>query len=182
MLKKKVCHDRGSFHYTLSRMQDQVVKEKTPQGVVIALKSQVPTETPLHFPKIADIQDADLHAQVERAVKALTIDNVDLGLFQLGKIFEHEIKSFLVRAKERNTFPVTAQDLSKLVLMIECVDRNKVTTKKHLLTLLREQRNERAHGEIPDLEERKRLMQHAPFLADLYIEYIAFFNSKRQAL
>lgn len=62
------------------------------------------------------------------------------------------------------------------------VEYNKVTTKKHLLTLLREQRNERAHGEIPDLKERKRLMQHSPFLADLYIEYIAFFNNKKRAL
>ena len=50
------------------------------------------------------------------------------------------------------------------------------------LTLLREHRNERAHGEIPDLEERKRLMQHAPFLGDLYIKYIAFFNEQQGKL
>lgn len=185
VIKQKVCRDRPAFHYCISRMQEQVLKEQTPQGVRLALKSptpNVPIETPLHFPQTAAIQDLNLRGQVERALKALTIDNVDLGLFQLGKIFEHEIKSFLEAARDRNAFPVNAHDLSKLVFMIECVDRNKITTKKHLLTLLREQRNERAHGEIPDFEERQRLMQHAPFLTDLYIEYIMFFHQKKQSL
>jgi len=63
--------------------------------------------------------------------------------------------------------------------MIDCVERNGIIAQKHHLTLLREHRNERAHGEIPDLEERKKLMQHAPFLGDLYIKYILFFMSKK---
>jgi hypothetical protein len=91
-----------------------------------------------------------------------------------------ELKLFLTTAKNENAFQVTASDLSKLFAMIDCVERNGIIKKKHHLTLLREHRNERAHGEIPDLAERQKLMKHAPFLADLYIEYIIFFNEKRR--
>ena len=145
-------------------------------------KLEVPKITPLHFPQIAQTGDVLLQHELQRAVNMLTIENVDLGLFQLGKLFEVELKKFIEEARHKKTHTVTKDDLSRLVAMIDWVERNKITNKKHLLTLLREQRNERAHGQIPDLEERKRLMQHTPFLADLYIEYITFFSTQRKAL
>ena len=93
-----------------------------------------------------------------------------------------EIRIFLNAAREKGGFDITRKDTNRLVDMINCVDRNKFMSKKHLLTLLREQRNERAHGEIPDLKEREKLMQHAPFLVDSYIEYIMYFREKRKEL
>jgi hypothetical protein len=103
-------------------------------------------------------------------------------LFQLGKIFENTLKVFLLEAQRKGVFAVAERDLQRLASMIDCVERNRVVKKKHHLTLLREKRNERAHGEIPDLVERKRLMQYAPFLGDLYIDYIILFHKKRSEL
>jgi hypothetical protein len=89
---------------------------------------------------------------------------------------------YLNHAKAKNAFPVTSKDLDRLVDMINCLERNKVVTEKHHLTLLREHRNERAHGDIPNIAERQKLMKHAPFLGDMYIKYIALLNDKRQKL
>jgi hypothetical protein len=85
-------------------------------------------------------------------------------------------------AKEKGSYNIVKKDLGRLVDMIDCVERNKIINKKHHLTLLREHRNERAHGEIPNLKEREKLMQHAPFLGDLYIKYITYFREKRKDL
>jgi len=128
-----------------------------------------------------------------RAINNLNIDYVDSGLFQLGKIFETELKAFLIEARSKNSFLVSNNDLERLANMIDCVERNKIITQKHHLTLLREHRNEGAHGDIPNLPERQKLMQYAPFLGDLYIKYIPFLgdlyikyiiliNDKRQKL
>lgn len=135
-----------------------------------------------NFPQVEEVKDDTLRENLTRAINNLTIENVDLGLFQLGKIFENELEAFLKKAKEKGTFTVTTRDLNRLVSMIDCVERNGIIKKKHHLTLLREHRNERAHGKIPNLEERKRLMQHASFLGDLYIEYILLFNKQSEAL
>jgi hypothetical protein len=137
---------------------------------------------PLSFPQINTATDIELKDNLRRAINNLNLENVDLGLFQLGKIFESELKSFLILAKTKNAFPVSSKDLGRLVDMIDCIERNKVITQKHHLTLLREHRNERAHGDIPNLAERQKLMQYAPFLGDLYINYILLLNEKRQKL
>lgn len=182
VLQKKICKDRPRFYYVLSRMNDHVAKEQLPGELWLKLKTTSPDVTPLRFPQIAQVDDVLLQNELQRAVNMLTIENVDLGLFQLGKLFEVELKKYIEEVRKRNIHLVTKDDLARLVAMIDWVERNKITNKKHLLTLLREQRNERAHGQIPDLEERKRLIQHTPFLADLYIEYITFFHSQRKAL
>lgn len=117
-----------------------------------------------------------------RAINNLNIDYVDSGLFQLGKIFETELKAFLIEARAKKSFPVSNNDLERLANMIDCIERNKIITQKHHLTLLREHRNEGAHGDIPNLPERQKLMQYAPFLGDLYIKYIILINDKRQKL
>jgi len=181
VLQKKLLSDAHAVYYVLSCMKDLIERKKTDGNTVCFLKN-ASTESVLYFPQVDHVTDPVLRDQIQRALKLLTIDNVDVGLFQLGKIFEHELKSFLEAARDKCAFSVTSADLACLVAMIDCVDRNKVTTKKHLLTLLHEQHNERAHGEIPDFEERKRLMQHTPFIADLYLEYTLFFYMKRLEL
>ncbi len=73
-------------------------------------------------------------------------------------------------------------DLSKLAFMIDCIERNSIIAEKHILTFLRQVRNERAHGVIPSFEERQALMKQAPYLAGLFIHHTVFLNEKRMEL
>lgn len=180
VIRKTGCLKPTFYHY-LSEMES-IRKSYVDSIVVCKLVEANNENVALHFPQIDATTDTELRDNLKRAVSNLNIDNVDLGLFQLGKIFENELRSFLTLAKTKNAFPVSNKDLGRLVDMIDCVETNKVTTQKYHLTLLREHRNERAHGNIPNLAERQKLMQYAPFLGDLYIDYIILFNDKRQKL
>jgi hypothetical protein len=180
VIKKTGCLKPTFYHY-LGEMEN-IRKEYDGNIVVCKLTTSATPESPLSFNQIETVTDDELKDNLKRAVSNLNIDNVDLGLFQLGKIFESELRSFLTLAKTKNIFPVSSKDLGRLVDMIDCIEKNGVVTQKHHLTLLREHRNERAHGDIPNLTERKKLMQYAPFLGDLYITYIVLFNDKRQKL
>lgn len=172
---------KQTFYRYMSEMEN-IRKEY--EGTVLVCKLIVETqpETKLSFSQVDTIANVELKDNVVRAVNNLNIDYVDSGLFQLGKIFETELKAFLIEARAKKSFPVSKNDLERLANMIDCVERNKIITQKHHLTLLREHRNERAHGDIPNLSERQKLMQYAPFLGDLYIKYIILINDKRQKL
>lgn len=181
-IHKTVSSPRTTFYRYLSEMTS-VKKKKIDGDLYCFLVNKTPVGRPsFKFPQVEEIRDDDLKKLLKNAIRLLNIEDIDLGLFQLGKIFENEIRAFLNAAREKGGFDITRKDIGRLVDMINCVDRNKFMSKKHLLTLLREQRNERAHGEIPDLKEREKLMQHAPFLVDSYIEYIVYFREKRKEL
>jgi hypothetical protein len=172
---KIVSCPRATFYQYLSKMTS-VKKKKVDGDLYCFLVSQTPVAAQsLTFSQVEQIQDDNLRKLLKNAIRLLNIDDVDLGLFQLGRIFENELRAFLNVAKEKGSYDIVKKDLGRLVDMINCIERNKFINKKqyNLTELLREQRNERAHGEIPDLKEREKLMQHAPFLGDLYIEYIA---------
>jgi DNA-directed RNA polymerase delta subunit len=159
---------KPTFYLYLSRMENI---EKEYEGKKLYCRIVLEKIDPsLSFPQIDQMEDNVLKEDLLRVVKNLNIDNVDLGLFQLGKIFENELKEFLLEAHKKRSFVVNSKDLDRLVSMIDCVERNGIIKAKHHLTLLREHRNERAHGKIPNKEERGRLLQHAPFLADMYIQ------------
>lgn len=184
IVKKTGCR-KGTFYRYLDEMEN--VKKVTSGKIVICKLITSSTNELINgvqseYPQIINLNDEELRDNLKRAIKNLNIDNVDLCLFQLGKIFEVELKAFLLKAKDKNIFPVTSGDLDRLASMIDCVERNRVITKKHHLTLLREQRNERAHGHIPNLIERQKLLQYAPFLVDLYLEYIILLNCKRHEI
>lgn len=180
VMKKTGCI-KPTFYQYLSEMET-IRKSQNDSVVICKLVETSKVNEPLSFPQIETATDVELKDNLKRAISNLNIDNVDLGLFQLGKIFESELRSFLKQAKAKNTFLVVNKDLERLVDMIDCVERNKVITQKHHLTLLRENRNERAHGDVSNFTERQKLMQHAPFLGDLYIKYIILLNDKRHKL
>lgn len=180
VIKKTGCL-RPTFYRYLGEMEN-IRKDHERSVVMCRLVNPRQVESNLSFTQIETIIDPELKENLQRAVSNLNIENVDLGLFQLGKIFEMELRSFLTLARLKNSFPVSSNDLDKLVDMINCIDKNGIVKEKHHLTLLREHRNERAHGEIPDILGRKKLMQNAPFLADMYITYIKLFNEKRHNL
>ncbi|MEC8011854.1 MAG: sigma factor-like helix-turn-helix DNA-binding protein [Pseudomonadota bacterium] len=115
---------------------------------------------------------------LERPLSLLTIENVDIALFELGLIFESSLKEFLEKQKAEQVFNVSSKDMSKLVNMIECVVREGVVTKGHHLSTLREERNSRAHGKPPSKEEREELFNKAHYISDLFVRYICFFREK----
>lgn len=146
------------------------------------LRTKAKVTVAMPFPLAETILDLTLKQNIGRAIANLNIDNIDMGLFYLGKIFENELRTFLVEAQSAGIYVVSNKDLARLASMIDWLERNAIVREKHHLTLLREQRNERAHGEIPDHQERERLMRHAPFLGDLYIKYISLFRQKSEEL
>lgn len=126
--------------------------------------------------------DTTLMARLLRPVSMLDIENVDIALFELGLIFENELKEYLIEARANSVITVVQKDMRKLSTMIDCVVREGVITKGHHLSTLREERNNRAHGNQPTIEERTALFNKAHYLAELFIRYISTFNKLRREI
>ena len=73
-------------------------------------------------------------------------------------------------------------NLTKLNNMIQWIKKYNIVTDAPTLSYLQTMRNERAHGRAPSLEERKRLLESAPWGANLYLTYILLFEKKREEL
>jgi hypothetical protein len=131
--------------------------------------------------------DPTLRESVEKAIQDLTEDDVDIGLFQLGREFEVIIKKCLVKGSEKGKLTLR-QQLSKsptswrLVDMVDCAKANGLITDLGVANMLRQERNNRAHGSRPPLAERRALMNSAQYLAGLYIDYIILFDEYTQKL
>jgi DNA-directed RNA polymerase delta subunit len=113
---------------------------------------------------------------LKRPLDMLTLDNVDIALYELGLLFETSLKTYLKQQKELGKINVSSKDLSKLFMMINCVVREGVVTKGHHLNTLREERNDRAHGDVPSEKERYILFNKAHYIADLFVKYICNFK------
>jgi hypothetical protein len=140
----------------------------------------------LAFPQVITIIDLTVRMNVERALSNLTEDNVDIGLFLLGREFETVLKAFLVVAYGKGMLTSTPggknPDQLKLVEMIACLRSNNIVTDDAALSYLRQMRNDRAHGGTPTLVERRLLMNNVQLLANLYIDYIKFFDELIRSL
>jgi len=134
------------------------------------------------YPEIAQLNESDLKDNLLRATRLLTIENVDMGLFQLGKIFEYELKRLILQAEMTGQYQIAKKDKSRLFDMIDCAIREEIVGSKHELTYLRQERNESAHGNIPDQDKREYMIQRAQYLAGLYIHNILQFSKKQQEL
>ncbi len=115
---------------------------------------------------------------LKRPLSLLTVENVDIALFEMGIIFESSLKDFLIKKKNDGSLTIHSKDLSRLVNMIDCVVREGIVTKGHHLSTLREERNSRAHGAPPSIQERRDLYNKAHYISDLFIKYICFFREK----
>lgn len=141
----------------------------------------------LEFPQIAKIDNPKVRKDIEKAVKNLSIEMVDMGLFYFGKIFEEQLKEYLLDAQNKNAFDVKKKDLYSANNMISCLERNGielVSSGRYLNTFhfLREERNKRAHGKTPSFEERQKLFREAGFLGDLYLDSIIAIQEHRKLL
>jgi len=181
-VRKEVECLRPTFYAYLSNMKD--IKQYTENGKSYCLfeyqepQNSVDVDSAL----LATCSDLELSNRLKRAINKLNIDEVDLGLFELGRIFENELKDYLVTAKQNSVIQVYRKDTEKLVSMIDCVVRENVVSKGYYLHVLREERNERAHGKIPNLDERKTILNKAHYVAELYIQNIIFFNDQKNKI
>jgi DNA-directed RNA polymerase delta subunit len=182
-VKKEVDCLRPTFYAYLSDMKD--INQYTENGKSYCLFEYQEQQNSVDIDSalLATCSDVELLNRLKRAINKLNIDEVDLGLFELGRIFENELKDYLLVAQQHSVIQVYRKDLEKLVSMIDCVVREKVVSKGYYLHILREERNERAHGKIPNLDERKAILNKAHYIADLYIQNIIFFtNLKNKVL
>lgn len=141
-----------------------------------AEKPAISTISYLDLSPIYLCQENDVIENVIKATDKLNEMDVDIGLFELGRIFENLLRKYLEKSRENKIFDVFKKDTEKLVCMIECIERNKekipVKFKQHHLTILREDRNLRAHGEMPSKLEKQAILAKAPFIVEMYIDYI----------
>lgn len=129
------------------------------------------------FSQVEEINDKNVRAEIQRAIQNLTLDNVDIGLFLLGRQFEVVIKRALIKGSQKGIISLGAglnaePSRWKLVQMVDSAKQCGLISDLGVANLLRQERNERAHGEPPSLEEREALMNSIQYLAGLYIDYI----------
>lgn len=128
------------------------------------------------FPQIKSITNITWRNECERAVEKLTLADVDIGLFLLGRQFDVSMKELLLAAKLRGNPPVADGHIEKLNNRIEWAIKHGFLNDKPTVNLLRNERNERAHGHGPSENERVAIMKSAPFLAGLYLDYIVIID------
>ncbi len=134
---------------------------------------------PLTFSQARDVINHDLRQKILRALSFLDEENVDIGLFLLGKEFEATLKTYLLTANAKDKIPIPAKTPSerwKLDQMINWVRNNGIIMDHAVLNYLRQTRNDRAHGGAPSLTEKRMLMLNIQYLANLYIDYIKLFD------
>ena len=135
------------------------------------------------FPEVSDITTEALRHEVERAVRNLIVDQVDIGLFMLGRAFEQTLKACLTAGIKsgRVSIPQLQDDPAKwkLVSMVDAAKSTQIVQDANALNYLRVERNDRAHGKIPSLQEREALMAGIKPLAGMYIKYIKLLDDQR---
>lgn len=139
----------------------------------------------LQFPQVAEIVTDELRQKIERTLLFLNEDYIDIGLFLLSKEFESALKHYLVAAMGKGRLrvvPVNSPDKWKLQDMINYAKQNEIITDSATLNYLRQERNNRAHGTMPPLEERKLMVENVRSLAGLYIGYIKILDDLQHGL
>ncbi len=138
------------------------------------------------FPQVYSIMTYDLRQTVARTLQFLNEENVDIGLFLLSKAFEDTLKTYLIAAHAKG-IPLTIPGNKKpeklsLAEMVSCVKNSRIITNDAVLSLLRQVRNNRAHGTMPSLAERQLLIKSVPYIAGLYIDYIKLLDDLTRSL
>lgn len=171
-------YNRATAYAYINRM-DFIEKYTVPGSRTIICRMK--GKNTLNFPQIDEIDDQNVRAEIKRAIQNLTLDNVDIGLFLLGRQFEVVVKRTLLRGSQKGKITLSASlatDTSKwkLIQMVDCAKQCGLITDLGVANLLRQERNDRAHGEPPSLDERQALMNSVQYLAGLYIDYIIIFT------
>ena len=170
---------RPTFYSYLSEMKDiRQYKEGNHYFAVLDYKEADPR---IDVDLSAYNLDQTLKAELKRPLSKLTVEEVDIALFELGVIFENKLREFLQAERTKKVLNIYAKDMNRLVDMVNCAVREKVVMEGHHLNTLREERNKRAHGKVPTLQERQRLFNKAHYVADLFVKYIVLFHEKKNS-
>jgi DNA-directed RNA polymerase delta subunit len=169
---------RPTFYRYLSEMKD--IKQFNDQGSYLAVYEFLEESEAITINLGEYHLGEEVMARLVRPIDMLNPENVDIGLFELGLIFEEQLKKYLIAARDQRVISVGQKDLKRLSAMIDCVVREKVVTKGHHLNTLREERNLRAHEHVPSSEEKRKLFNKAHYVAELFVRYISFFDEKRR--
>jgi len=180
LVNKEVPCQRPTFYQYLDRASD--IKQYKEGNSYFAVFEHLEKSSKIDINLGEYNLDSIILARLIRPISMLDIENVDIALFELGLIFENELKDYLIEARTSSTITVQQKDMRRLSTMIDCVVREGVVTKGHHLTTLREERNNRAHGKQPSLEERRAIFNKAHYIAELFIKYISVFNKLRREI
>lgn len=181
-LVKRHGYKRATVYTYLKRVD---VLEKVPVPGSRLMLCRMKGQSRLTFPQIEEVLDVNVKAEIRRAIQNLTLDNVDIGLFLLGRQFEVVIKRALLKGSRKGVITLPAglgSDPAKWKLgnMVDGAKQCGLITDLGVANLLRQERNERAHSDPPSLDERQALMNSAQYLAGLYIDYILVFSKHDQ--
>lgn len=176
LVTKNVKCLKPTFYQYIEKMDDIETEQKGNSIFVMYRHKEVGSRLDLNVHQYKP--SPDLMKKLSRALSKLTLDEVDMALFEFGVLFENAIRDYLVALRKKEPAKVSGNDLSKLAAMIDCAVREKIVTKGHHLNVLREERNNRAHGNIPSKEEREVLYNKAHYIADLFLNYICFFDNE----
>jgi len=139
----------------------------------------------LSLPQVTTIATDGIRQNVERALAFFNEDDVDVGLFLLSKEFEEVLKKCLLVANEKRAlrFPIDlAPEKWRLAQMVDWATKNEIITDSAVPHTLRQARNDRAHGAMPTVGERRLLMNASEYLTGMYIGYIKLFDDWLRAL
>ncbi len=139
----------------------------------------------LSLTQVKTIATDVLRQNIERALSFFNEENVDIGMFLLSKEFEAVLKKYLLAANGKAVLPFPIGVPShkwKLVDMVGWARENEIITDLAVFHYLRQERNDRAHGTMPTIEERRLLMSSGQYLAGLYIGYIKLLDDRLIAL
>lgn len=157
-------------------------REMIANGINSYLASLIDEKIPTRvFPQIAKLPEPAA-TQARDAVEKLTIEEVDIGLFKLGRLFEGTLKEFVKAAEASGAYPVKPVNYDKLAYMIDWAKAQGIIHDPTALHVLRQTRNDRAHEQSPSLEERHVLLSSAGWIAGMYLDYILFFVEQQKLL
>ena len=134
-------------------------------------------ERSFQFPKINSIVDNSVRQECQRAVEKLTVKDVDIALFMFGRSFEGSMVTLVDAAEKSGKIPVSDWAKQKLHNRVQWAINHGVFTDPSTAGMLKAERNNRSHG-VPSLEERESLMKFAPYLSELYVDYLVLIESK----
>lgn len=133
--------------------------------------------SPHSYPQLEKIVDLERKRFCTQGISKLHLEEVDIGLFILGREFDYEMKNLLIAARDFGGPEVKEGHLKVLHHRIEWAVRNGVLEDGDTLLELKEARNDRGH-EPPPLEKRREMLVTAPFLAGLYLDNLLKIQEK----
>lgn len=132
------------------------------------------------YPQVDRLSNSNWRSQCHSAIQKITPDDVDIGLFQLGRQFDQAMDQLLTAAAASGRHVVSDGHKKTLQNRIDWAFSNGIFNDKSTLHLLKTDRNERGH-QPPTAEERAAILKFAPFLVELYLDYLLMIDKRIQA-